>query len=1032
LNRLLKHGWLPVVVWLLIFAIVILTMPDMSALVREKGQVVVGSSYSSSIGSDIVKKIDAANSENVKEISVALVYNNPNKLSDTDKLKIKVRLGVLEQLKDKYHIIKLENLFTNEDLADSLTSRDGTTMLVPLTIDKAGRSVNDIREEITSISKVDGVHLYTTSADLVTEDFIRTTEQGIEKTEIITIVFIILVLLIIFRSPITPLVTILSVGLSFFTSLNVVLQLVKYVNFPVSSFTKVFLILVLFGIGTDYTMLLLMRYKEELSNGIDKKTAVLTSYKTAGKTVFLSSLTILIGFTCLFFAQFCTYRSASAVAIGVAILLIVLFTFVPGAMVLLGKGLFWSPFKTQGHSDSNLWRQVSAFSVKFPGITLLVTAVICSTVFFYNDRLSYNNLKEVGKEYPSIVGNDVVSAHFSRGQVMPVTVAIDSKEGLDNQLDLSSIDSMTEAIKMVKGIDKVYSVTQPKGDRLKELYLNDQADTLNNGLDDAKDGLTQIQNGLSDAIKQMNSQSDSMDSIQQLQDGTNDLIYGLDRLTAAGVEFRDKLKDGSGSAEDLANGIQKVDNSIGDAQNGISQLQVGYSAVAAGLNQIDAGLKAMLTSANTFKAGLDGVVAMQTGLAANPTYASDPAFLKMAGTTSALDTKFDDFITGLTNLEAGADAAKNGIATANAGLTQVQAGLSKIKQGTGLLNEGGWKMSDSIGSAAEAQSQIVDGMSALDTGAKKLREGQNQLIDGISTLSDKVKELREGLNDAKEGVTAINDGIGSANDYLTKLSTSRISIGTFYIPADKIHESDFTRSMDTYMSKDRKTTRILITLSVDPYTREGMQVVDNISKVVSSFVPNSTLKDSSWGVTGITQTNNDLKAMSSSDFTFSRVIMLVGIFIVLVFVTKDIWMPIFVMISLVASYFMAISLSGLFFQHIVPIGDLSWNVPFCSFVMIVTLGVDYSIFLIMRQKENKEMSETDSITQAAFKVGSVIISAGLILSGTFASMYPSGVDTLMEMAVTVIVGIMMLCLVFLPIFIPTMVSLKSKLINMKD
>jgi RND superfamily putative drug exporter len=57
LNRLLKHGWLPVVVWLLIFAIVILTMPDMSALVREKGQVVVGSSYSSSIGSDIVKRL---------------------------------------------------------------------------------------------------------------------------------------------------------------------------------------------------------------------------------------------------------------------------------------------------------------------------------------------------------------------------------------------------------------------------------------------------------------------------------------------------------------------------------------------------------------------------------------------------------------------------------------------------------------------------------------------------------------------------------------------------------------------------------------------------------------------------------------------------------------------------------------------------------------------------------------------------------------------------------------------------------------
>ncbi|HEX7555566.1 MAG TPA: MMPL family transporter, partial [Leptolinea sp.] len=258
---------------------------------------------------------------------------------------------------------------------------------------------------------------------------------------------------------------------------------------------------------------------------------------------------------------------------------------------------------------------------------------------------------------------------------------------------------------------------------------------------------------------------------------------------------------------------------------------------------------------------------------------------------------------------------------------------------------------------------------------------------------------------------------------------SKVSNGTFYIPTDKIHETDFTRSMDNYLSVDRKSTKLLITLKVDPYSREGMAVVETISKVVSSFISNSTFRDSKWGVTGITQTNNDLKSMSSSDFTFSRIIMLVGIFIVLIFITRDIWMPIFVMISLIASYFLAMTVSGLIFRHVLGIGDLSWNVPFCSFVMIVTLGVDYSIFLIMRQKENEDMTETDSITQAAYKVGSVIISAGLILSGTFASMYPSGVDTLMEMAVTVIVGISMLCLVFLPVFIPTMISLKAKLIE---
>jgi len=1036
LNRLLKHGWIPVVIWVLIFTAVILTMPDMGLLVREKGQVVVGSTYPSSIGDDILKKINNPGSKNAKEISVALIYYNPNKLNDKDRLQIKVRMDLLEQMKEKYHIVSMDNLFTNEDLADSLTSKDGTTILVPLTIDKANRSVSNIRDEITNVSKVDGVQLYTTSADLVTEDFILTTEKGVEQTEIITIVFIILVLLIIFRSPITPFVTIISVGLSFFTALNVVLQLVKFGNFPISSFTKVFLILVLFGIGTDYTMLLLMRYKEELYKGIEKKEAVLTAYKTAGKTVFLSSLTILIGFTCLYFAQFCTYRSAAAVAIGVAILLVVLFTFVPGMMILLGKNLFWSPFHTEGHSDSKAWRWVSAFSVKYPGITLLFTVLICGLIFFYNDNLSYNNMKEVGKQYSSITGNNIVTAHFSKGQVMPVTIAIDSKSGLDNQIDLSSLDSLTEAVKRVDGVEKVYCVTQPKGDRLKELYLHDQADTLDNGLNDAKDGLTQIQNGLQDAIQQMNASTDSMESIQQLQDGANDLIYGLDKLTEAGIEFRDKLKDGSGSAEELSNGIQKVDKSIGSVENGLTQLYNGYTQISNGLGTIDTNLQGIMTGLSGIKTGLEGIVTMQGQLAANPAYAGtlmvDPVFQTMVGTTNAMNNQFGTLQAGVSQLEAGVAHAKSSLDTANAGLAQAQAGLSQIKSGTSQLAEGGLEMNDSISGAAPAQSQIVVGMATLDSVAKKLREGQNQLIDGLSKLSSQVKELKNGLNDAKNGVTTINDGLGSANDYLTKLSTSKVSTGTFYIPADKIHESDFTRSMNTYMSKDRKTTKILITLNVDPYTRDGMKVVDNISKVVSAFGPNSTLKDSSWGITGITQTNNDLKAMSSSDFTFARVIMLIGIFIVLIFITRDIWMPIFVMISLLASYFLAISLSSLFFQHVARIGDLSWNVPFCSFIMIVTLGVDYSIFLIMRHKENENMKETDSITQAAFKVGSVIISAGLILSGTFASMYPSGVDTLMEIAVTVIVGIAMLCLVFLPVFIPTMVSLKTKLIGIKD
>jgi RND superfamily putative drug exporter len=143
-------------------------------------------------------------------------------------------------------------------------------------------------------------------------------------------------------------------------------------------------------------------------------------------------------------------------------------------------------------------------------------------------------------------------------------------------------------------------------------------------------------------------------------------------------------------------------------------------------------------------------------------------------------------------------------------------------------------------------------------------------------------------------------------------------------------------------------------------------------------------------------------------------------------------MPIFVTISLIASYFIAMTLSSMIFHKIVGFGDLSWNVPFCSFIMIVTLGVDYSIFLIMRQKENIGLSEMESIVLSCKKVGSVISSAALILIGTFAALYPSGVRTLMELSVTVVIGISLLCLVFIPIFIPTMITIKSKLLGQKQ
>lgn len=90
-----------------------------------------------------------------------------------------------------------------------------------------------------------------TGSDVLNDDFASVTEKGITKTEIIAEFYFYFVLIIVFRSHIVPLVTLSTVAISFLTTLNNYLTLAEQVNFPITHYSTVFLVVVLFGIGTD-------------------------------------------------------------------------------------------------------------------------------------------------------------------------------------------------------------------------------------------------------------------------------------------------------------------------------------------------------------------------------------------------------------------------------------------------------------------------------------------------------------------------------------------------------------------------------------------------------------------------------------------------------------------------------------------------------------------------------------------------------------------------------------------------------------
>lgn len=92
-------------------------------------------------------------------------------------------------------------------------------------------------QRIKRLLKVEGLQTYVTSDTLLADEFSNTTEEGIKKTEVIAIIFIFIVLVLVFRSLIIPLVSLLNVGIAMIISLSLVMNLAKYFNFPISDFT---------------------------------------------------------------------------------------------------------------------------------------------------------------------------------------------------------------------------------------------------------------------------------------------------------------------------------------------------------------------------------------------------------------------------------------------------------------------------------------------------------------------------------------------------------------------------------------------------------------------------------------------------------------------------------------------------------------------------------------------------------------------------------------------------------------------------
>lgn len=1026
MRTILKGKWFIPIVWVIIIVGLFMTAPNIANLVREKGKISAPSTYSSSEASRLIDEIQ--NQKSIGDQStVALVFHDDKKLTNKEITEAKRAVAKLEKNKKQLGITEILHPFTDKTLEDQLVAKDGKTILVSLSVSWNDREEKELATLLYEEIKEFDVEHYYTSSWMIDLDLTKSSEEGLKKTEGITVVFILTVLLIVFRSIIAPLIPLITVGVSYLASQSIVAILVDQFSFPISNYTQIFLVAILFGIGTDYCILLISRFKEELQQEESIVEAIVETYKNAGRTVFFSGVAVMIGFAAIGFSQFNLYRSASAVAVGVALLLIALFTIVPFFMLVLGHKIFWPSKGAAGHSDSKLWGIAGRFSLKRPLIALVIVAIVCVPFLVtYDGKLSFNSLDEVGDDVSSIKAFNAIADSFGPGEAMSTTVVIKNDENMNSTEYIALAENISKELEKVKLVDKVRSVTRPTGEPIEDLYLSKQAKDLEEGLGEGKEGIDKIKEGLDDAGSELSKSTPQLnsatDGINDLINGTSDIQSGLAEIQTNLGKIEDGIRQGAASSDQIIKGLEDAESGADKLLAAHKKLEPGYEKIENNLTTIVSQYKKLGAGVEELSKGINQIPGESfsyleqkyVGLNEEAAYQG----IKQGVLTS--QEQLPNIAASINQLNDGLQQLQSGMAEANNGYSEVLKNQASLGTGLEQLIAGIKKQKAAFNQLADGQGTVVSNMPKLTKGLEDVNDGQKQLLNGFGNISSQINELSDGLDQSAEGLDKVSEGIGSATDYLSGLAKN--DKDSFYLPEEVLKSKDFAQSMDTYLSTNNKLMTFDVIFAANPYSNEAMDQIEDIKNTVNRVTKGTKLENAKVAIGGITSTNADLRTMSDQDYSRTVVLMLVGISIILIFLFRSIIMPAYIIGSLILAFYTAMGINEAIYVNLIGYSGISWVVPFFAFVILIALGVDYSIFLMDRFNEYRDLSIKEAMLEAMKKMGTVILSAAIILGGTFAAMMPSGMLSLLQIASIVLIGLALYACLILPLFIPVLVK----------
>ncbi|MCW2832546.1 MAG: family transporter, partial [Nocardioides sp.] len=303
---------------------------------------------------------------------------------------------------------------TAEQVGFPAISENGEVAQTVVTFDLGSEGWNEmprIADELQDIADLDGGEVYVAGVGGSAADSAEAF-GGIDTTLLgATLGIVVLILLFTYRSPILWILPIGSAIVALFVSQALIYFLAKYADLTVNGQSYAILTILVIGAGTDYALLLVARYREELRRHDDRHEAMAFALHRAAPALFASAATVALGMLCLLFAEMNSTAGLGPVAaIGIGVTFLVMITLLPALLVITGRWIFWPRrpgFRSAEPTENGLWAKVGRGIVPRPRQVWVVTSILLAIACLGLLRLDTNGLAtedSYTKEFQSITG----------------------------------------------------------------------------------------------------------------------------------------------------------------------------------------------------------------------------------------------------------------------------------------------------------------------------------------------------------------------------------------------------------------------------------------------------------------------------------------------------------------------------------------------------------------------------------------------------------------------------------------------------